>query len=73
LRIQCVVWKLTRENPARVFTTLLLNNYLNLGPIVLDSSFIHHLGNNPLHSGAFQLPGTLDELATVNAAMTVFK
>jgi hypothetical protein len=73
LRIQRVLLKLTRENPARVFTTLLLNNYLNLGPIVLDSSFIHHLGNNPFHSGAFQLPGTLDELATVNAAMAVFK
>ena len=73
LRIQRVLLKLTRENPARVFTTLMLNNFLDLGPIVLDSSFVHHIGNNPIHSGAFGLPGALDELATVNAGMALVK
>jgi hypothetical protein len=50
-----------------------LNNFLDLGPIVLDSSFVHHIGNNPIHSGAFQLPGALEELATVHAAMAMVK
>jgi hypothetical protein len=73
LRIQRVLLKLTRENPARVFMSVALNNFLDLGPIVLDSSFVHHIGNNPIHSGAFQLPGALEELATVHAAMAMVK
>lgn len=73
LRIQRVLLKLARENPARVLMAIGLNGYMDLGPIVLESSFTHHIGNNPLRSGAFQFPGALDELATVNAAMAVLK
>lgn len=73
LRIQRVLLKLARENPARVLMAIGLNSYMELGPIVLDSSFTHHIGNNPLRSGAFQFPGALDDLATVNAAMALIK
>jgi hypothetical protein len=73
LRIQRVLLKLARENPARVLGTLALNNYMDLGSIVLDSSFTHKIGNNPLNMGAFIYPGALDELATVKAAMALVK
>jgi hypothetical protein len=73
LRIQRVLLKLARENPARVLMAIGLNSYMELGPIVLDSSFTHKIGNNPLRSGAFQFPGALDDLATVNAAMALMK
>lgn len=73
LRIQRVLLKLARENPARVLTTIALNSYMDLGPIVLDSSFTSNIGDNPFRSGAFQLPGALSDLATVNAGMALIK
>lgn len=73
LRIQRVLLKLGRENPARVFATILLNNYMNLGPIVLDSNFLGHVGRNPFSVGAFNLPTVLDDLATVQAGMAIVK
>jgi len=73
LRIQRVLLKLARENPARVLSAIALNHYMELGPIVLDSSFTQHIGNNPLHSGAFQYFGALDNLATVHTAMAIVK
>jgi hypothetical protein len=73
LRIQRVLVKSFRENPARVLSLALLNNFMNLGPIVLDSSFVHHIGNMPLYGGALRFPQTLDELATVKAAMALVK
>jgi hypothetical protein len=73
LRIQRVLLKLARENPARVLMAIGLNSYMDLGPIVLDSSFTQKIGNDLVKSGAFQFPGALDELATVNAAMALMK
>jgi len=73
LRIQRVLLKLSRDNPVRVLLAVALNNYLDLGPIVLDSSALTRIGNNPLEWGAFQFPGTLDELATVQAGMSLIK
>lgn len=73
LRIQRVLLKLGRENPARMLMLALLNNYMDLMPHVLESSALAHMGNNPLRSGAFQFPGSLDDLATVNSAMSLLK
>jgi hypothetical protein len=73
LRIQKVLMKTMRENPARVLTMMLLNKYMSLGPIVLESSFIHHLGNNPFHLGALDYVGSLGELATTHSALAVVK
>lgn len=73
LRIQRVLMRLVRKNPARVIGTLLLNNFVDLGPIVLESSWISKIGNNPLQWGALQLPGTIDDLGTIAAATAVVK
>ena len=73
MRIQRVLVRIAEENPARVLMLLTLDQFANLGPIVLDSSWVHRLGNNPLSWGALQAPGALDELATVHAAMALVK
>lgn len=73
LRIQRVLLKLARENPARVLGTVALGNLVDLGPIVLDSSLVTRIGNNPLEWGAFNYVGALDELATINAPMALVK
>lgn len=73
LRIQKVLGRLAKDSPARVLAALSMGQFLDLGPIVLDSSWVHHLGNNPLHTGALQYPGALSELATVSGAMELIK
>jgi hypothetical protein len=73
LRIQRVLGRMAEEHPARILMLLTVDQFVNLGPIVLDSSWIHKAGNNPLNWGALQLPGALDELATVHAAMALVK
>jgi hypothetical protein len=73
LRIQKPLIELARDNPARVLLAVALNKFMKLGPIVLDSGFAHHLGNNPFHSGAFQYPGALGQLGTVDTAMGLIK
>ena len=72
-RIQRVLAKVVQEHPTRVLTMLTIDQFANLGPIVLDSSWVHKLGHNPLNWGALQAPGAMDELATVQAAMALVK
>jgi hypothetical protein len=50
-----------------------LGRYWDLGPIVLDSSFVAHIGNNPFTTGALRYFSTLDELLTAKAAMALIK
>jgi len=73
LHIQRVLIKLAKEHPARVFSTILLGNFVSLGPIVLDGSAFNRFGNNPITSGAFKYLGTLDDLATVRSALSLVK
>lgn len=73
MRIQKVILRLTREKPGRVLGALALDQFMALGPIVLDSSWVGRVGNNPLSWGALQYPGSLDELATVSAGMALVK
>lgn len=73
MRIQKPLMKLVREHPTRVLGTVLFNNYFDLMPMVTDAAWIGHVGNNPLSSGALGFPSTLDELATVNAGLQLFK
>ena len=72
-RVQRVLLKTARENPARVFGMAAVNNFVDLGAIVLDSSFIAHLFNNPFQLGALRYPSSLDELLTVKAGMALLK
>lgn len=73
IRIQRILVKLGKEHPMRVLLMISLDHYLNLMPVVTDSSAVAHLGNNPLNWGALQYPSTLDELFTVNTAARLLK
>ena len=73
LNIQRVIQKTVRDNPARVLAMAALGNVMDLGPIVLSSAAVTRIGNNPLESGAFKIFGTVDDLATINASMSLIK
>ena len=73
IRIQKVISRMFKENTARMLGAILLGNYMDLGPIVLDSSWVHKFGNNPLNWGSLQYPGSLGELATVKSVMSLIK
>jgi hypothetical protein len=73
LRIQKVLHKVSQDSPLRYYSVLALNNFLALGPIVLESLWLAKLGNNPLRPGALAYPGTLDDLATISTAMKLLK
>ena len=72
-RIQRVLVKTTRDNPARVLMMLLLQNYFGNVPTVMDASLLTHIGNNPFSPGALQLPFLMDDLLTSKMAIGVFK
>lgn len=73
VRIQRVLLKMGRENPARVLLLALMNNYMDLLPNVLDSAAVSRIGNNPFNTGALQFPDSLGELSTVSGAMSLLK
>jgi hypothetical protein len=73
IRVQRVLMKLLRDNPGRVLGTILLNNLVDLGPIVLDSAWVHRIGNNPFQPGAAQLPWQLDEIGPIAGALAIVK
>jgi hypothetical protein len=73
LRIQRVLVKTMRENPARALSLVGLNQLMDLGPMVLDSSLLNHLGNNPIHTGPFQILGAASKMSTVTGAMSIIK
>ena len=73
VRIQKVLAKLMKEHPARVLSMLAMDHFMNLGPIVLESSMWGRIGNNPLQEGAFKFFTSLDDLLTVNSALKLVK
>lgn len=73
IRIQRILLKIGRENPARVLMAVGLGKFFDLGPIVLDSTALGRIGNNPFGLGPLNYPGTLDQLGTVSAAMALVK
>lgn len=73
MRIQRVLVNLAKEHPMNVLTAVLLNQAVDLGPIVLDSAMVAKIGNNPVRGGAFEIFDAVDELPLVNAAMAVLK
>jgi Schitoviridae virion RNA polymerase len=71
LRIQRVLYRLYKDNPAKALSIMALGNFFpNLGNIT-ESSFWERLDQNPIGSGAFQLPEAVDEIATVKAALSL--
>ena len=73
LRIQRVLYRLAKEKPAAVMSMVLLGNMFESLPLVTDSGMVNRLGNNPFQWGAFKYPTTLDQLATVNGALSLVK
>jgi len=73
LRIQKVLAKLFMDNPARVLMAMSVGQLMDLGPIVLESSMFGRIGNNPLDVGPFKLLTVLDDIATINAALSIVK
>ena len=73
LNIQRVLFDVAKDNPARVLSLIAMNNWMDLGPIVLDSSAITRVGNNPIEAGAFKLLWTAGDIATISAATTLIK
>ena len=69
--IQRQLVKLSAQHPIQVLLTVLIDNYINLGPTVLQGSFISHFGNNPFGMGILSLPNSVGEIAPINAALSV--
>ena len=73
LRIQRVLATVARENPAQTLGMFLATDLLDLSGSVLESGVWTRLGNNPFHSGAFQLPGSVGGIATIDGAWGLIK
>lgn len=73
LRMQRVLLKIEQENPARVLSLIALNQFMNTGPNVLDTSALKHLGNNPFELGAFKMLPAMADLPSVVAPMALLQ
>ena len=73
IRIQKVILKIMKENPVSGLAMLLLNNYWDALPMLFDSGVLaDSYGGGLFHTGAFELPGTLDGILTARVVGTVF-
>ena len=73
LRIQKVIERLAKENPARILLAESLDMFGGLNSTVLASEWTHRIGNNPLQMGALEYPGALRDLAAVKYAAALIK
>lgn len=73
LSIQRVIYKLAKEHPVDVLSTVLLFNVLGDLTTVIDSSALLRVGNNPLDTGALGYPSSLTDLATLQPALSLIK
>ena len=71
LSIQRVIYKLIKDHPVDVLSTVLLFKFLDGLTTVMDSSALLRIGNNPLDIGALGYPGSLGELATLQPALSL--
>jgi hypothetical protein len=60
-RIQRVLLKTAKDHPMQMLGLVALNHFQSSLPLVTDSSFISHIGNNPFRSGAGQIFSVWDE------------
>lgn len=65
MRIQKTIARLVRQKPARVLAGVALSHMMSGLQTVIDSTWLNRIGNNPFQWGAFNYPGTLDELPVV--------
>jgi hypothetical protein len=72
LRVQRVIFKVSKDHPASTLATLLMTNYLWDVSNILEGSVLNRFGNNPFNAGALMYPGALDQLATLNMGVHLF-
>jgi hypothetical protein len=60
-RIQRVLLKTAKDHPIQMMSLVVLNHFYSSLPLVTDSSFISHIGNNPFRSGAGQIFNVWDD------------
>lgn len=66
IRIQKVILYLARNHPLSSLTTLLLNQYMDVLPMIYDSGiFGDSYGGGLLHAGALEYPGVVGNIATL--------
>ena len=73
LSIQRVIYKLAKEHPVDVLSTVLLFNVQGDLTTVIDSSALLRVGNNPLDTGALGYLSSLTDLATLQPALSLIK
>lgn len=72
IRIQKVLMRMFRENPARAMMMMAFSHFFSDIPSVVDGSMLNKMSYNPFSSGAFKYPGVLDDLATVKVGLSPF-
>ena len=68
-----MIARLYAENPGRAMALLATEAFFSNAPVLTDSGFTHHMGNNPFTGGAVDYLGVLDELATVKLGERLIK
>jgi hypothetical protein len=72
LRIQKVLFQVFQENPARSLSAVAFGEFFSSIPLVTESNFLERIGNNPFSAGALELPGAVDEIATIAGLTSPF-
>jgi len=73
LRIQRILVKVLKEQPLRVLSLGLLDQFYFLQDSVLHSSALERFGNDPFRSGAFNFFSSLDKLPVIAASSGLIK
>jgi hypothetical protein len=73
LSSQRVIFNLMREHPVRALAIAGGNNYFDLAPTLLDSSWLTRIGNNPLQSGPFRILDVFGQIMPIKMGLSLFK
>lgn len=71
LRIQRVLLQLFAEKPANMLMLGMFSGFFEGVETIMDSNMLGRIGNNPFTVGALKYPTVLDDLITVNAAISL--
>lgn len=71
-RIQRTILQLYREQPARAMALIAMNTMMPGMPSLMDAQLTERMDSNPLSVGALRYPETVDEIATLKAALSPF-
>jgi len=72
-RIQRVLLETTKEHPLQMLGLVALNHFYSSLPLVTDSSFLAHIGNNPFRMGAGQIFTVWDDTLVLDSMAKLIK